>query len=189
MPGTRVASPKASSNPHVQDGWQFVNLSESRQGKDADLRKLVRVNAMRDYRRRQKQRQSASIDHTSHKTPTTQFPSAPKPPAGTLEVQPADDTDDALLHKAFSGWPREFEQELMEFQAISVLLGRVRAPGKQERDSHLDALASSVPWQSPRRTSVNVSPISILGGGNKDPFNTYPMSGWSRRSELLDHCK
>ena len=184
-----MASPKASSNPHVQDGWQFVNLSESRQGKDADLRKLVRVNAMRDYRRRQKQRQSASIDHTSHKIPTTQFPSAPQPPAGTREVQPADDTDDALLHEVLSGWPGELEQELVEFQAISVPLGRARAPRKQERNSHRDALASSVPGRSPRRTSVNVSPISILGGGNKDPFNMYPMSGWSRYSELLDHCK
>ena len=189
MPGTRVASPKASSNPHVQDAWQFVNLSESRQGKDADLRKLVRVNAMRDYRRRQKQRQSASTDHTSHNTPTTQFPSAPQPPAGTREVQPGDDTDDALLREAFSGWPGELEQELVEFQAISVPLGRVRAPGKQERDSHRDASASFVPKRSPRHTSVNVSPISILGSGNKDPFNMYPVSGWSRRSELLDHCK
>ena len=48
--------------------WAFVNLSEPKQSKDKSLRKLVRSNAMRDYR--QKRRQSQLRNQKQHGKPT-----------------------------------------------------------------------------------------------------------------------
>ena len=43
-----------------QGGWQFVNISEpKRQKKDEAIRKVIRANAMRDFRRKQKEERLA----------------------------------------------------------------------------------------------------------------------------------
>lgn len=56
------ASPKGHSIPKAQpaEAWAFVNVSEPKQSKDNSLRKLVRSNAMRDYRQKKKQSQGRS---------------------------------------------------------------------------------------------------------------------------------
>ena len=185
-----MAAPETSPDVSVHTGWQFVNLSQSNQSRDVDTRKLVRVNAMRDYRRRQqKQRQGAATDRSLHSATIGKKPLAPQPPADTLDLQPLTFTKDSLLQENFGDWPGQSENALNEFQAMWAASRRTSASAKRANGSYEDGLASSTPRRPRKRISVNVSPVSVLGGGSTDPFNIYPISGYSRHSELLDHCK
>ena len=52
---TKARKVPPHSEPRFAEGWAFVNVSEPKQSKDKSLRKVVRAQAMRDYRQRKRQ--------------------------------------------------------------------------------------------------------------------------------------
>lgn len=186
----RVRSSKPRTKPKAdnQCQWQFVNISESKQATDADLRKVVRVNAMRDYRRREK--------HRLMSTPPPKLNCYRKVPAvlsnpAALRAE-ADDDDSMWLQSASNGWPSEWEQALSQVEStmsasFPLRTRPVQANTAAESDENInDTLCNkqSSVWQH-----NGASPILMLGSGNKDPFNSYPIRNGPRHSELLSHCK
>ena len=93
-------------------GWQFVNLSQSGPTNKAELRKVVRANAMRYYRK--SQRESRPVD--------------------AIEVTPDDSPDSSLVRQTRDGrspwlkdkhhtWPNEWDQVLHEAQSTCLMFG------------------------------------------------------------------
>ena len=78
MEGRKV-SPVPKTEP--AEAWSFVNFSEPKQSKDESVRKLVRSNAMRDYRqkkRRDETKHQRMPADTTAAQGVTQSPRSPK---------------------------------------------------------------------------------------------------------------
>ena len=75
-------------NP-LKGQWRFVNISTPSQKKDAAIRKIVRGQAMRDFRRRQRQKQT-----TSHElVKARQEPASGQAPPSKDDAQEDPDAD------------------------------------------------------------------------------------------------
>ena len=142
------------------EAFQFVNLSMPKEGKNEDLRKLVRSKAMRSYRQKQKQKAGdPSMQEGSRSSREQGFREwAAKPPNESLNAP-------ALV------------------QAISVCVDR---EGKEHQEpERATGRAPSIPGTKPL-----LNPGNLSGGGFDDPFDAYPIRGDpSYNSRMLYHCK
>ena len=164
--------------------FTFVNLSEPKEGKNEDLRKFVRSNAMRSYR--QKQRQEAENTSTSEASHIVQLPISDQPHlspvtsrrlgTGGLSLREQRYHESAVRPQSVS------LNDTALVQSISVFVGR---KGKKHQDPRLaTSRARSIP-----RTELLMSPGIISGGGLADPFDVCPIRGDpSYNCRLLNHC-
>lgn len=165
--------------------FPFVNLSEPKEGKNKDLRKLVRSNAMRNYRQKQKQKaEDPSTPETSH---IVQLPIKDQPHLLTVASQRLGTSGLFLREQGYHEWAANPESISLDNpalnQSISVFVDR---EGKNHKDPGLaTSRVGSIP-----RTQVSLSSRNLSGGGLDDPFDVLPIRGdRSHNSHLLNHCR
>ena len=192
----------AAKMSNSSDPWQFVNISEPNQSRNQSLRNIVRANATRTVRRRQKQSRTASLDRKPFK-PRKGRPRAALMPSGFS--QNGDKRKDAHRQATTSqDGPSDLLIEcgkgLTEDQsAISPALrpsARCKSITNRSEnvcvDLHHDYHSGSRTHSTGKqvlRQSLSVSPRVALGAGNRDPFNSCPLGGGAYTSELLHHCR
>ena len=167
------------------EAFRFVNLSEPKEGKNEDLRKLVRSNAMRNYRQKQKQKaESPSMPETSH---TVQLPMNDQPQFVAIASRRLGTGRLSLRGQGYHEWAANPQSVSMNdpalVQAITVFADR---EGKEHQDPGLaTSRVRSIP-----RTELSLSSRSLSGGGLDDPFDVLPIHGdRSHNSHLLNHCR
>lgn len=184
----RVLKDASATLPDVVDAWQFVNISDPNQSKDINSRKLVRANAMRDYRRREK----STFISAYRKTPYGQ--------PGVRDALDQSSTTHNLEQgtncNSISSCSTDIGQILSRihlYSSLQLLPGdseahvelRGEAPYSAEYYNEIDA-RDHVSFQ----TCVVGSPRTPLGPGMSDPFGVYPVSGWSNYDGyVLNHCE
>ena len=192
---TRAKKKPIASGKDAECAWQFVNLSEMQHAKDPELRKLVRVNAMRHYRRSQPKRRDMPA-HEAHSAtnPRCRTMTSELSPCATLDLCEEDRDDELSLQDESLSWPSQWDQQLREAQGTCDSWPpppgseSLRQPASSNGEGTLSSSDSksmvASPILAPRR-----SPMFLLGSGNSDPFNSFPIRDNPRSSELLYHCK
>ena len=165
--------------------WQFINLNRPKQSKDKEVRRVVRSNAQRDFRR--KQRQSGAAKHRNL--------SSSNLPADSEPISPIDATGGA--------------QEDDEERACSTELGNLLAELRVTEFSNRNQAVLAASRETATQTLVSVqteadsedggqyggdywpnSPNTVVGATPFDPFNTLPVEGDTRfNSFVMHHCK
>ena len=142
------------------EAFQFVNLSVPKEGKNEDLRRLVRSKAMRSYRQKHKQKAES---------PSMQVASRSSREQG--------------YHEWTAKRPSESLNAPALVQAVSVEVDR---EGKEHQEAGpATDRARSIPGTKPP-----LNPGSLSGGGFDDPFDVYPIHGDpSYNSRMLYHCR
>ena len=167
------------------EAFPFVNLSEPKEGKNEDLRRLVRSNAMRNYR--QKQRQKAGNPSLPEASYIVQPSKIDHPHLLTVASQRLGTSGRSLSEQGYHEWAVKPQSEslnapaLVQFTSISV-----DREGKEHQDSgHAISRVRSI-----QRTKLFLNPGEISGGGLDDPFDAFPIRGDpSYNSRLLNHCR
>ncbi len=165
--------------------FTFVNMSEPKESMNEDLRRFVRSNAMRSYRRKQKQRAGKlSMAEASHIVQ----PSIDGHPHLLTDVSRRLGTSGQSLSKQeYHDWvakPRGQSLNAPAFvQSISVCVNR---EGKEDQDPELATRrVRSIPG-----TKLSLSPKNLYGGGLDDAFDAYPIRGDPRyNSRMLSYCR
>lgn len=189
----RARKKSITSDRGGESAWQFVNLSEMQHAKDPELRKLVRVNAMRHYRRSQPKRRDGSPHRPNSATSShCRTMMSDVSPCTALELCEEDRDDESYLHDESLSWPSQWDQLLKEAQRMCdlspprTISGAIQQPAPDNgedppSDSYSKPMVVS-PTQAPRRSS-----LLLLGSGNSDPFDSFPMKDNPQSSELLYH--
>lgn len=182
---------------HGDGGWQFVNISQLASAKDAELRKIVRSRAMLHYRTSQKKLRERSLSKPSFVEsthPSTMFLDSLNSTSWDLRSsssghQTGNRASEGFYHengirpdggKSLSKETRIGSYSLLSFDSqhpgqAALSSGNVTPSLHPEYSLELDTIASSPQW--------------LLGSGDKDPFDSFPVKGCPRHSELLHHCK
>ena len=199
MDSMRAKPPKGETSLAAKPTWHFIDTSELRGTKNDELRRFVRANAMRDYRRKQKATQDKQkpligdgdacnlLGSDSPVKPSDTSSPADNSVSVALQsdvwLQSPDEDQDQAFH-----WPTVFESTLLELKGVT------RSPRSSPA---LIAAVSSGPqkkFDSPdsrSRTKSFVDSCSPLkvhpGTGVGDPFHTLPTNA-PDACELLHHC-
>ena len=173
--------------PQMKDqragGFTFINVSQPTQSKDASLRRVVRSNAMRTYRQKQKQRQKAILRRAQQAFLENEERGCPQP---------------SLTTERQLDWPTVWHDPVEEIQ---IVLQSDTDP-LEMRDTQGDERSSTparghsgwietgplslLPLQEP----VAMSLKKLIGDGMRDPFNVYPSGGCPYyNSYMLNHCE
>ena len=175
-----------------QDGWQFVNLSGARpSATDKELKKLIRTNAMRDYRRKQKQEVKQNSDQIP--VPDSAPASAPVSTRSVLfdlAWRPA--LPSLLMDNTFVGPIEAVELPCEQLPGVCIENG----DPDSEDDACVRAVHSAI-HTSPHYkdcsycvAASNPDPMIVLSSGSVDPFDVFPIGGKSRNhSRILNHCE
>ena len=186
------------------DGWQFVNISEpKKQKKDETIRKTVRANAMRDFRRKQKEeRQASTQTHAhphAHKADEARKSDVPPEALAILqyampESMPGFLGDDRLHEGALGLCCAEMRQLLGNLESMS--LTELTAKNEEELARQAEQQVfdpSTAPEWFPDESSVlsrrisrglvqqkiATNPSTLLDSG-VEPFNAMPALGNAR---------
>ena len=165
--------------------FPFVNLSEPKEGKNEELRKLVRSNAMRSYRQKQKQKaMNPSTPQTSH---IVHLPINDQPHYMTVASRGQGTSGASLNECGYLEWAAGPQSTSLNDpasgQSFQVSLNR---EGQEQQDS---GLGISRVWYIPG-TKLLLTPRNPSGGGLDDPFDVLPTRGdRSYNSRLLNHCR
>ena len=164
--------------------FTFVNLSEPKEGKNEDLRRFVRSNAMRSYRQKQKQKaENPSTPEASH---IVQLPIRDQPHLLPVASRRLGTGGLSLREQGYHEWAAKPQSVSLNdpalVQSISIFVDR---EGKKHQDPRLaTSRARSIP-----RTELLMSPGNLSGSGLADPFDVYPIRGdLSYNSRLLNQC-
>ena len=164
--------------------FTFINLSEPKEAMNEDLRKSVRSNAMRSYRRKQKQKagklsmpeasyivQPSINDHLHLLTVASRQ-------LGTREQS----LSEQACHDGAEKYQSQSLNAPASVQSISVCVDGER---KEDQDRRLaTGRVQSIPG-----TQRLLSPKNLSGGGLDDLFDAYPIRGDPRYvSRMLSHC-
>lgn len=191
MSASHVRSSNAKTKPKMDfASWQFVNITESRQAKDSELRKIVRVNAMRHYRRGVKQESGHPLKTKSKLK--SQYEGQPHKPVHAALSKPAQSegvclpiaTDCCQLSMGPGKVP--IRSQATFTAAIPSAPAEIEMEPVNETDASANEFRRDKSVVALSRTSA--SPL-MLGSGNKDPFDSYPIKGCPKHAELLNHCK
>ena len=181
----------ASAGKDLSDGWQFVNFSQTRSKTDPELRRVVRVRAMRHFKKRQRE-QASKVSHTSAYTTLQLSQSLPirssdHPQDGNV------DHDDPLKRSTNFHWPDEWDQlvdEASAFATSSLAACPSSSGDEQPMTLGTGKAETMIPYSTKavaRRPSV-ASPSMHLGSCIGDPFYSYPISD-PHNDKLLYHRK
>lgn len=165
--------------------FPFVNLSEPKEGKNKDLRKLVRSTAMRSYRQKQKHKaQNPSTPETSR---IVHLPINDQPHFLTVVSRGLGTSGASLNKPGYFEWEASPLSEPLNDSALGQSFPVcVDREGKEQKDP---GLATSRVRYIPR-TKLLLSPRNLSGGGLDDPFDVLPIPGdRSYNSHLLNHCR
>ena len=177
-----AGKPTAKST-HAGD-WQFVNLGPSKQGKEPDIKKLVRQNAMRDYRRKEKGRLAIACSRSAAKKSLEPQASYPTTSIVFPDIsQPSSDTGE---WETTSTWSANLADRTVDSSSSVVTLAQ-DVSSNETSDEGLMNIPSS--HKSFRASSYENSPLVVLGSGDHDPFDIFPVSGRFECSRLLHHCQ
>lgn len=100
--------------------FTFINLSEPKQGKNEDLRKLIRSNAMRSYRRKQKQKQKAVKFQMQNGPITAPLREKDRPRLSPDASEQLELSQLSQLQNSRSDWPEDSDMSLLEAQQLSL---------------------------------------------------------------------
>lgn len=165
--------------------FPFVNLSEPKEGKNKDLRKLVRSNAMRSYRQKQKQKaENASMPETSH---IVHLPINDQPHFLTVASRVLGTSGASLIEPRYLEWVVGPQSEPPNDPALGQsILVYVDREAKEQQDQ--GPAPSRVRYDPGKK--LLLSPRNVSGGGLDDPFDVLPIHGDSTyNSHLLNHCR
>ena len=180
---SRSTAPKMEKPPAT---FTFINLSEPKQGKDEDLRKFVRSNAMRSYRRKQKQK---AINFYMQKGPRTAPPQEKDRPRLSPDAsEQLEPSQLSQLQDVRSDWPEDWDMSLLEAQQL--LLPGSESIAERDDQDHDYLLFTHCGEPFIARPKLALSSSKLFGDGLNDPFNAYPIGGCPRyNSYVLNHCK
>lgn len=176
--------------------WQFINTSESKPATDPELRRIVRVNAMRSYRKRQKEireecRELPSLGKHSQPCPSSTGSQNPSISSCGKEINEVSWLADDDYH-----WPTEWDRLLSEAQRTCIYLSPLSIPGELPQLQHVsrDDDRDDTNYAGSRKPIVGAPALTISphlpdGCSNEDSFDSYPIKGQPQISELLYHCK
>ena len=161
-------------------GFTFINLSEPRQSKDKDLKKIVRSNAMRTYRQMEKKKaiveraQKAKLDRGGSESPLSS-PNA----------------------ESFNDWPVERESiridtqnsSRAEAQPLGLRVSHGSSRSLQPACGHTECNESGCVGRMIRQ-DVGRGPQALIGNSVADPFDIYPGGHSTQYNDyVLHHCK
>ena len=159
--------------------WQFVNLSDPAQRKSRDLKKVVRANAMRHYKK--EQRQKVSAQHRDFKRTI---------PAGMV------DTLAGVTRNDFPNRPRRLRPAVKPLKIESSALS---LPSRRATDSGMDveeayrSHATEAEYLDEAQQyylMLRLGKGNSLGLGSEDPFGTLPIGSCpGNTSHILHHCE
>ena len=181
-----------------QGGWQFVNIVEpKKQKKDEDIRKLVRANAMRDFRKKQKEERQAAAhargqpnnkDHNAarrhHHTDSDELEIVSQRPVSVCR------NDKPWRDEAYFYGAAQLKQLLHNLESMSM--DELNTTYEEELAEHIQQTSSypdtnmntlrEAGWvfssEFPAAEPV-VNPKTLLDSG-ADPFNAAPVFGNAR---------
>lgn len=184
---TKIA--KSSSKTHATSDWQFVNLGQSKKGNGPDVRKLVRQNAMRDYRRKEKDRLAAACSETlGDQGDQPMDPCSTAASMDPVTIEPFFSFEDISewLQESSTEWPSNIDESAIDYEAV-VATGQNLTPSYNQQ-SHRRVRQTSFKGLR-KRLSIATNPLVMIGSGNRDPFNACPTFDRSNHTELLEHCQ
>ena len=166
------------------EAFPFVNLSGPKEGKNEDLRRFVRSNAMRSYR--QKQKQKAGNPPMPEASYIVQQSINDHPHLLTVASRPLGTSGQSLSEQGYHEWAAKFQSDSLNapalIQSTSVCVDR---KGQEHQDP---GPATSCVWSIPQKLFSSSGKISVRD--LDDPFDAYPMRGDpSYNSRLLNHCR
>ena len=167
------------------EAFPFVNLSEPKEGKNEDLRRLVRSNAMRSYR--QKQKQKAENPSTPEAPYILQPSINDHPHLLTVAYGPLGTSGRSLSEQGYHKGAVNPQSESLNAPALaySTLVCAHREGIDDQEPGRAISRIRSIP-----RTKLLLNLGNLSGGGLDDPFDAYPIRGDpSHNSRLLNHCK
>jgi len=166
----------------LSEKFTFINVSGPNQGKDENLRKVVRSNAMIKYR--QKEKQKAIKQHRRETVQKTVAEDSLATPPASEPWGPMGPSDN-WPHNTCNDWPPEWKKALSETQTMVQPSVQPLEDRRARKSVTFTALSVSM-----FEKSLVSSPRSIFGGGVDEPFDAYPIGGFSRyNSYVLHHCK
>ena len=166
-----------------QGGWQFVNISEpKRQKKDEAIRKIVRANAMRDYRKKQREERQPAIQadrkpRANEGRPVRHFPGTEKPEESTVVSQcsVSEALDDRPWQDlAYVIGTAQLQQLLRDLDSMSLAEITIESEDELAKQSHDPRPEGGLPFWQGAKFSVN--PKTLLDSGT-DPFSALPVFG------------
>lgn len=142
----------------------FVNLSKPNEGKDKETRKAIRIHIMQQYIQKKKLRET----RWTTKTLSSQRCTCRR----AISTSRNGSTSGPGVCPRCNGrqWTvKESAPDLSEGRQIGQQQTLVRPTNRRKR--------------------LTTGPITMLGAGRVDPFDTYPAKARPDTHELLDHCK
>ena len=177
---SRVPSVSPSMEGKSAAAFTFINLSEPRQSKDKDLKKLVRSNAMRTYRQMEKKK---AINERAQKAKLNRGGSeSPLSPSSA---------------EGFNDWPVERESVRIDAQSSSQQdaqpLGLQLSHGSphalQLACGHTECNETECVGRLIRQ-NLGRGPQALIGNSVADPFDVYPGGHSTQYNDyVLHHCK
>ena len=178
------------------DAWQFVNFSKPQNAQDAAFRKVVRANAMRHYHYRKGQCNKAdkapkktAFNTTAPyraKTPRTPISAELKHCGGVVE-------NSRLLDETLSPLKERDQLPREEYRTCNLFAPQTASEISQQPalENGRVALLSLYPdsWSAHAAAATKISRPVLLGCGNSDPFDSFPIGDSSQSSDLIYHCK
>lgn len=166
-------------------GWQFVNLSKPNQTGDEDNRRLVRVNAMVDYRRKQKGVSSHS-SKTRNQLDAGNGQGVSTATRDLIQTAMVDHTTSSPEHL-----DRFVPTPGIRFSG-RAMTNRTDVPAfESHHSSGSDCYEEDSRGGNTRNQEDALPhPRTTLDFGMTEPFNAYPISGDSKyHSFVLNYCK
>lgn len=186
-----------SASANATATWQFVNISEPKQSKANGYRTMVRANAMRDHRRKQKQEamgqfQKRCSGHNRGDSNTKVSAIAIQ----QVETEPSNASSSQASEKVWTAALTELLDHLKDVDLAGIVASRAvestishdgAIPVLDFQRTHCTDEEKDVP-DLPE--TLPPSPRTILTLYSMDPFNALPANGNSRYSSyVLKHCK
>ena len=197
------AKPRKLSTSKSEGGWQFLTFSRLDSTKDAVVRKIVRANATRYFRKSQRQRLDQDVVQSTVDPPlSVQGNTLGYPDLSELQICRKDkhETVDSLWSLDENcNWPNEWEGLLKEAQKLSKSIApfnQGEAPFSQDevllqspKENDISGKLDSNQRRANARRNSATNPQSLLGSGGSDPFDALPVKDCPQNSEYLHHCK
>ena len=190
VPRKEVNNAKApTSTNRFNGGWVFVNSNQPDSTKDAEVRKVVRANAMRYHRRKQKQKQGLGKGDKERDSPVQSTSSS----AGSgIDRDLPNEVEhlDPFLVEVDSDWSIEGSQAHKPLTTVVAQRpGCSHLPwmGNHEQYSPCELCGLDGTFSEIYATSAT-SPLSLIWDNDKDPFDAFPIKGRPKSSEQISYC-
>lgn len=177
-----VNSDGVLEGPAPSVALEFVNVGAISKAEKVRNQKLIRSTAMKSFRRRQQSERSLKGAGSS------------KEAANTKSLRPMSanrSMSDEYVHSP-PVLTTDFSCDV-PFHQLSETSRLVSGSPQDRKNDHRGLVDSnrseSSSSQSSRSSSILDSPITLLGAGRIDPFQSLPVQSSPQINELIDHCE